>query len=156
MWSPPAATGRPPRRSWWSCTTRRRRGGTAPAAPARTAPAPPPPTPAGRAGDPGREGRGRPRRSPPKARSASALSPSAGRAIVARHLTGSAYVLREARTASSHNVGVEFSADLSPSTWIAPRLLSWGQEQGTRVASVVPTGYAAYVRVLHPASRREH
>jgi len=50
---------------------------------------------------------------------------------------------------------VEFSADLSPSTWIAPRLLPWGQEQGTRVASVVPTGYPAYVRVLHPASRRE-
>src|SRR5437870_5403566 len=51
---------------------------------------------------------------------------------------------------------MEFSIDLSPSGWIAPRLLPWGVEVGTRVASVVPTGYAAYVRVLHPAGRREH
>src|ERR1700722_2034390 len=46
---------------------------------------------------------------------------------------------------------IVLQTDLSPSAWIAPRLLPWGRE-GTPVASVVPTGYPAYVRVLHPAS----
>jgi len=46
---------------------------------------------------------------------------------------------------------IVLETDLSPSTWIAPRLLPWGRE-GTPIASVVPTGYPAYVRVLHPAS----
>lgn len=45
--------------------------------------------------------------------------------------------------------------DLSPSEWILPRLLPWGSDRGTPVASVVPTGYPAYARILHPASRSE-
>jgi hypothetical protein len=50
---------------------------------------------------------------------------------------------------------VDFSTDLSPSAWIGPRLLPWNAEVGTRVASVVPAGYAAYLRILHPASRND-
>ncbi len=33
--------------------------------------------------------------------------------------------------------------------WLAPRLLPWGPT-GVRVGSMVPTGFAAYVRILHP------
>lgn len=47
--------------------------------------------------------------------------------------------------------GIEFEGDLSPSDWIRPRLRPWGARVGTPVTSVVPSGYAAYVRVLHPA-----
>jgi hypothetical protein len=50
---------------------------------------------------------------------------------------------------------VELQNDLSPSEWILPRLLPWGSGQGTRVASIVPAGFPAYVRVLHPARRTE-
>jgi hypothetical protein len=46
---------------------------------------------------------------------------------------------------------IEFQTDLEPSRWIAPLLLPWGRGSGTRVTSVVPTGYPAYVRVFHPA-----
>jgi hypothetical protein len=42
--------------------------------------------------------------------------------------------------------------DLSPAEWIRPRLLPWGDETGTRITSIVPGGYDAYVRVFHPAS----
>lgn len=45
---------------------------------------------------------------------------------------------------------LELSTDASESSWILPRLLAWGIG-GTRVASVVPAGYEAYVRILHPA-----
>lgn len=49
---------------------------------------------------------------------------------------------------------IELQEDLSPSDWILPRLLpnvlSGGE--GTPVASIVPSGYPAYVRVLHPAN----
>ena len=49
---------------------------------------------------------------------------------------------------------VELQTDLSPSEWILPRLLpslvSGGR--GTPVTGVVPAGYHAYVRVLHPAN----
>lgn len=38
-----------------------------------------------------------------------------------------------------------------PANWIPNRLLSWGRGSGTRVCSVIPSGFAAYVRILHPA-----
>jgi len=48
---------------------------------------------------------------------------------------------------------VELQTDLAPSDWILPRLLPsiLSVGGGTPVASVVPSGYPAYVRVLHPA-----
>jgi hypothetical protein len=45
--------------------------------------------------------------------------------------------------------------DLSPSDWLLPRLLPFGSGLGTRVASIVPSGYPAYARILHPAGRTE-
>jgi hypothetical protein len=45
--------------------------------------------------------------------------------------------------------------DVSPSEWILPRLLPLSPTSGIRVASVVPYGYPAYARVLHPAGRTE-
>jgi hypothetical protein len=45
--------------------------------------------------------------------------------------------------------------DVSPSEWILPRLLPLSSRLGTRVASIVPYGYPAYARVLHPARRAE-
>lgn len=48
---------------------------------------------------------------------------------------------------------VELQADLEPSRWIAPRLTPWDEVVGSPVTMVAPTGYPAYVRVLHPASR---
>ena len=41
--------------------------------------------------------------------------------------------------------GLRWTGDVSPGEWIAPRLSSFGQ-----VTSVVPRGFAAYARVLHP------
>ena len=41
--------------------------------------------------------------------------------------------------------GLAWTADLSLGEWIAPRLGSFGQ-----VTSVVPRGFPAYARVLHP------
>jgi hypothetical protein len=47
---------------------------------------------------------------------------------------------------------VELQFDLSSSEWILPRLLPSILERarGTPVGAIVPTGYPAYVRVLHP------
>jgi hypothetical protein len=49
----------------------------------------------------------------------------------------------------------ELQEDISPTEWIPPRLLPWGRASGTRIASLVPLGYAAYARVLHPALGRD-
>ena len=53
---------------------------------------------------------------------------------------------------------VELQSDLTSSEWIFPRLLpsilSGGR--GTPVAAVVPSGYPAYVRVLHPLGDESH
>ena len=47
--------------------------------------------------------------------------------------------------------GVVLLDDVSPASWLAPRLLPWlGSAFGSRVGAVVPTGYPAYVRILHP------
>jgi hypothetical protein len=35
--------------------------------------------------------------------------------------------------------------------WIPNRLLPWGRGVGTRVCAVVPSGFASYARILHPA-----
>lgn len=44
-----------------------------------------------------------------------------------------------------------WNPDVSVADWIAPRLLDWmGFEDGVRVCSQVPTGYDAYLRLLHP------
>lgn len=53
---------------------------------------------------------------------------------------------------------VELQSDLSPSEWILPRLLPSILERarGTPVGAVVPTGYPAYVRVLHPLGDESH
>src|SRR5271166_1129172 len=44
----------------------------------------------------------------------------------------------------------EFQTDLAPASWILPRLRVWGPGTGTPVAAVVPDGFEAYGRVLHP------
>ena len=41
------------------------------------------------------------------------------------------------------------TTDAALSAWLAPRLLPWGPA-GVPVGAMVPTGFAAYVRVLHP------
>lgn len=50
--------------------------------------------------------------------------------------------------------GVTVAADAAPANWLKPRLLAWGARTGTRVGSVIPTGFSAYARVLHPARAR--
>ena len=47
-------------------------------------------------------------------------------------------------------------ADVSPGMWIQERLWSWGpgsSRQGVAVGCIVPEGFEAYARVLHPAYR---
>jgi hypothetical protein len=41
------------------------------------------------------------------------------------------------------------SADAA--AWLGSHLLPWGEKEGTKVCSVVPRGFQAYARVLHPA-----
>ena len=41
------------------------------------------------------------------------------------------------------------TTDAALSAWLVPRLLPWGPA-GVPVGATVPTGFAAYVRVLHP------
>jgi hypothetical protein len=47
---------------------------------------------------------------------------------------------------------VEFQSDVAPSEWILPRLLPsiLDGARGTPAGAIVPTGYPAYARVLHP------
>lgn len=45
--------------------------------------------------------------------------------------------------------GLVSTRDVARADWIAPRMRPWGRH-GTPVASVVPGGFAAYARVLHP------
>lgn len=50
--------------------------------------------------------------------------------------------------------GVTLLDDVSPATWLGPRLLPWlGSKLGTRVGAIVPTGFPAYVRILHPLGK---
>jgi hypothetical protein len=46
--------------------------------------------------------------------------------------------------------------DISPGTWLQDRLWTWGpgsERDGLAVGCLVPEGFAAYGRVLHPAER---
>ncbi|HYS70780.1 MAG TPA: hypothetical protein VEM14_11115, partial [Gemmatimonadaceae bacterium] len=46
--------------------------------------------------------------------------------------------------------------DMSPGKWLQERLWTWGpgsNRQGLAVGSLVPEGFEAYARVLHPATR---
>lgn len=45
---------------------------------------------------------------------------------------------------------VEAAPSAEPASWLHGRLLPWGAG-GTLVCSVVPTGFEAYTRILHPA-----
>lgn len=54
----------------------------------------------------------------------------------------------------THPEGAELQFDTSPADWISARVLPWGRGTGTRVCSIVPTGYEAYVRVFHHAEER--
>src|SRR5437764_11955185 len=50
---------------------------------------------------------------------------------------------------------IERMTDLSAAAWLRQRLEPWPTPENTvRVASIVPTGFAAYARLLHPAGRR--
>ena len=52
--------------------------------------------------------------------------------------------------------GIELLQDVAPARWIEERLWPWGHSSGTpgvRVGSILPEGFAAYARVLHPARR---
>jgi hypothetical protein len=50
--------------------------------------------------------------------------------------------------------------DVAPGRWLQERLWAWGpgsNRQGVAVGCLVPEGFAAYARVLHPAGREtEH
>jgi hypothetical protein len=47
---------------------------------------------------------------------------------------------------------VELMSDTSAARWIEERLWKWGQD-GVPVGSVVPQGFDAYARILHPAHK---
>lgn len=46
---------------------------------------------------------------------------------------------------------VRSAASTRPVEWLDHSLFPWGKEHNTRVCSVVPLGYEAYARILHPA-----
>jgi hypothetical protein len=54
----------------------------------------------------------------------------------------------------SHPQNVELQLNTAPADWIAHRVLPWGPGFGTRVCAIVPTGYEAYVRILHLAGEQ--
>jgi hypothetical protein len=51
--------------------------------------------------------------------------------------------------------GLTLRTDVAPTEWIDECLLPHrGVSEGVRVGEIVPTGFEAYARILHPASRR--
>lgn len=48
--------------------------------------------------------------------------------------------------------GVSPAESTAAADWLRSRLLPWGAESDTRVASIVPIGFEAYARVFHPAT----
>ena len=51
--------------------------------------------------------------------------------------------------------GLTLRTDVEPTEWIDERLLPFREGgEGVRVGEIVPTGFEAYARILHPASRR--
>lgn len=52
-------------------------------------------------------------------------------------------------------LGLTFETDVSPTEWVDERLLPpRASGEGVRVGEIVPTGFEAYARILHPAGRR--
>ena len=45
----------------------------------------------------------------------------------------------------------EAASSPEPGSWLLDRLLPWGTTAGTRVGAIIPAGYEAYARILHPA-----
>jgi hypothetical protein len=51
--------------------------------------------------------------------------------------------------------GMTLETNVAPTEWVDESLLPLhGLTQGVRVGEIVPTGFEAYARILHPASRR--
>lgn len=51
--------------------------------------------------------------------------------------------------------GLTFEPGVSVASWVDERLLPWrGSGEGVLVGELVPTGFEAYARILHPARRR--
>jgi hypothetical protein len=51
--------------------------------------------------------------------------------------------------------GLTLQRDVAPAEWVDESLLAHrGVSEGVRVGEIVPTGFEAYARILHPASRR--
>lgn len=50
--------------------------------------------------------------------------------------------------------GVELLTETSEAQWLTERLLPWAASEGVRVGELVPTGFEAYGRILHPARRQ--
>ncbi len=51
--------------------------------------------------------------------------------------------------------GLTLRTDVAPTEWVDESLLPpRGLSEGVRVGEIVPTGFEAYARILHPASRR--
>ncbi len=51
--------------------------------------------------------------------------------------------------------GLTLRTDVAPTEWVDESLLPHrGVSEGVRVGEIVPTGFEAYARILHPASRR--
>ena len=51
--------------------------------------------------------------------------------------------------------GLTLRTDVTPTEWVDESLLPFrGATEGVRVGEIVPTGFEAYARILHPASRR--
>ena len=51
--------------------------------------------------------------------------------------------------------GLTLRTDVAPTEWVDESLLPFrGLTEGVRVGEIVPTGFEAYARILHPASRR--
>ena len=48
-----------------------------------------------------------------------------------------------------HPDGAELQFDTASADWIADQLLPPRRDAGMRACSIVPNGYAAYVRILH-------
>jgi hypothetical protein len=52
--------------------------------------------------------------------------------------------------------GIELMTDVSPARWIEDRLATWPEGPGFPVRGVVPEGFEAYARILHPTRRAEN
>ena len=51
--------------------------------------------------------------------------------------------------------GVTLETDMRPGAWVAPRLRAHRREAGVFAGEFIPSGFAIYARVFHPARRRD-